>query len=163
MSTIDSVGVALDGPGKKILNFKHAGIGAGGADLYGQAAHFADPSDPTHAAKITNALPAANADGLVIRSTPPAFDSGMVNVPSTLTSITAVDTLGDTLFVSNQTDFVQWITVTNAAGTGIYLNQRQIAPRDAFSISFGKVKIVGGIKWQASADSTVQAQMTGWQ
>jgi hypothetical protein len=54
-------------------------------------------------------------------------------------------------------------SVANAAGTGIYLNQRQIAPRDAFSISFGKVKIVGGIKWQASADSTVQAQMTGWQ
>jgi hypothetical protein len=163
MASTDFIKVATDGPGKAVFNRKHPGAGPSGEDLFGQVTTLVDPDDPTKLARIGSTTPAAAAVGLTVRGVPPNFDSGMGAVPDTLTSITAVDTLADTLFVSNQTDFVQWITVTNAAGSGIYLNQRQIGPRDAWSVNFGRVKVAGGIKWQASAASAVQAQLTGWQ
>jgi hypothetical protein len=161
MATVAVIVLAPDGAGKAVLNYIHAGAGPGGIDCYGQAAHLSDPDNIAHVAKVIDAQPPVASHGLVIRQPPPNVDTGMLSVPASAADAVVGDVWGKSLYVANQTAFTQWITVTDAAGTGIYANQKQIAPNDAWLLPLGDVKITGGVRWMASAVSAVQAQFVG--
>ena len=89
----------------------------------------------------------------------PAFDSGLVVMPDSLTVVTASTIRALGLLLTNLTASAVAVTVTNTAGTA-YLDQYPLQGRMTVVIPLERVTMAG-IKWQAGAAASVNAQIWG--
>ncbi|HEX8097834.1 MAG TPA: hypothetical protein VF507_07345 [Pyrinomonadaceae bacterium] len=91
-----------------------------------------------------------------------AYDSGNVTLPSASTSLTAVATCVQRVYLNNTTSNPQSVTLTDAQATPqAYLSNFVIPANSTLNIELDGMKFVGGVKWQAGAVSSVTGQVIG--
>ncbi len=150
------VGIAVDGPGKKVDNV-HVTTAVG--EVERQVTVTGDPEDAAARQKITAALPAADAYGAATREVAPGFDSGLTAVPDVSTVITADTIRAIGILLCSLTDAGAAVSLTNSAG-GFYLNQFPLQGRMTVFVPLGRATMVGA-KWQSGVAGAVNAQLIG--
>lgn len=90
------------------------------------------------------------------------YDSGLVTLTDTLAAVTAIDTRVMVIMLINLTTLIQTVTVTNGAG-GVYVPTMELRPSEARALNFGGILFAGGVKWNAGAAASVNAQVMGFQ
>ena len=93
-----------------------------------------------------------------------AYDSGAISMPTASTAVTSTATCVGAIVFINITGTTQSVTVTDNQGTPVtYLGSFQIPANSTFVYGLQYVKMAAGIKWQAGAVSSVNAQIVGYQ
>jgi hypothetical protein len=93
-----------------------------------------------------------------------AYDSGAIAMPTASTAVTSTATCVGAIIFINTTGSTQSVTVTDNQGTPVtYLGGFQIPANSTFVYDLQYVKLAAGIKWQAGAATSVNAQVIGYQ
>lgn len=79
---------------------------------------------------------------------------GLVSVPTSLTTVTTVNTWLHSLFVANNTGAAIVLTVTNGAGTGFAVSLAANSLTD-MNLKDSSPLFQGGLKWQAGGAGLV--------
>lgn len=150
------VQVAADGSGKKIRNVSHD---IGGHTVHQQVTAIADPENGVDVARVVASLPTADAPGVVVRDPAPSYDSGITNLPDTLSVVTAETIVATGILLCNRTTTSKGIDLTNSSGD-YYLKEFPLQGKQTVFIPLGRVQMVG-VKWKASDADSVNAQLVG--
>lgn len=89
----------------------------------------------------------------------PGYDSGLVTLPDALTVLTALTVRVLGILLCNLTANAQVVTVTDTAGNK-RLNAYPLQGNSTVFVDLGGVSLVG-VKWQAGAAASVNAQLVG--
>lgn len=151
------VQVPPDSTGKKVHN---ALLDVGGDPRVAQITPIGDPDNPDAVAKVRDASPQPSDYGVVVRQAPPNYDSGLAALPTVSTVVVGTTVKVRRLFLSNLTDQVQLVTVTNGAGTA-YLNAYGLPAAGILNLDMGGMAFTGGVKWLTPNANTVNGQLVG--
>ena len=115
-----------------------------------QAITLGDPEVWTDIAKVTGATPAADAKGLVVRPVTDNYDSGLVDIPDTLTPVTAVTTKVSTILVINDATTLRHLTLKDGAGA-TYFTDLPLQAKQVLPLAFGGAQLASGVSMQVKA------------
>lgn len=92
------------------------------------------------------------------------YDSGLVAVPSSATTLTAANTLVSSIYCNNRTAGAVTLSITNAAGTAEYVTSYQF-PANSFGTLFELPRgmLMAGVRWTAGAATSIYCQVVGMQ
>lgn len=156
MIVADFVQVAPQSTGRKIDNTK---VSISGHDVLRQITAAGDPEDPAAYGRVRNSLPGATDYGVVTRVPAPGYDSDVVTLPDTLTALTTDTIRAKGVLLCNLTSTQKLVTLTDTAGTE-RLKEFPLQGRMTTFIPLGDITMVG-VKWNADAAASVNAQLVG--
>lgn len=167
MSTPGSVGVGEPSTITKRIDNVRLTQPVTGHEVERQVIGVADPDDWSKIAKVTEAAPAADALGLVVRpvgsGTEPNYDSGLVAVPDTETPVTAVTTRVTTLLVINDATQLRHLTLKDGAG-GTYITAMPVNPKALLALALGGAEFASGVNVNCNSGQTgLKVQVVGRQ
>jgi hypothetical protein len=125
---------------------------------------------PVSGTVTVNALPAGT--NLIGYSRPPnacsttAYESGMVDLPTSSTSVTSTPTCVTTIILNNTSASAQTVSVQdqstqcNSAACNV-LSSFSIPANSEMDLAFYGAKFTGGIKWNAATANTVVGDIIG--
>lgn len=149
MITPGTVGVTEGGtPTKQIDNVALTNPAAVAVER--QVVATGDPETWDAIAKVTGATPAANDKGLVVRPITDNYDSGLVDIPDTLTPVTAVTTKVSTILVINDATTLRHLTLKDGAGT-TYFTDLPVQAKQVLPLAFGGAELASGVSMQVKS------------
>lgn len=163
MSTPSSVGVGEPSVITKRIDNVHLTQPVTGDEVERQVTGIGDPDDWSKIAKVTDASPAVDALGIVVRSAPDNYNSGLVDVTDSLTPVTAITTRVTTLLVINDATQLRHLTIKDGAGT-TYITAMPVQPKTMQAFGFGGAPMADGVSVNVNTGQTgLRIQLVGRQ
>lgn len=169
MITPGSVGVGEPSTiTKRIDNVELTQPGPGGQDVERQAIALGDPEAWDRIAGVTDAAPADDALGLVVRPVgaplPDNYDSGLIAVGDTPQVVTGQTTKVSTLLVVNDATTLRHLTLQDGAA-GTYFTDMPLQAKQVLPLSFGGAQFANGVSVNVKSGQAagVRVQVVGRQ
>lgn len=118
-----------------------------------------DPENWSSIQRVRTSLPVASDPGAVVRQAAPGYDSGCVTLTDTLAALTADTIRAAGVLLCNLTTTQKLVTVTDTAGAQ-RLKAYPLQGRMTVFVPLGGAIMVG-VKWNADAAASVNAQLVG--
>lgn len=137
-------------------------VATGAGNVKRQVTVIGDESVAGARVRVKNTRPDAADYGLATRQVQPNYNSVIGDLPTASTAVTGSTTDVIAVFLSNQTDEVQHVSITDGNDEP-YLWSHALEPREVKVIPFGGMRFISGIKWFAGNSGAVRGQIKGEQ